>query len=71
MSSFSNDICSVERPLKELFPRLFHQSAKNEGKVNEMSCGVDGSWTWVIKWRELLDREQSSMEGRAGCIEMG
>lgn len=53
----------LEKPVKELFPRLFYLSNKQEGTAREMGRWVDGRWRWELGWRrDILEREKSGVE---------
>ncbi|XP_057803570.1 uncharacterized protein LOC131018894 [Salvia miltiorrhiza] len=57
------------KPLRFVFPRLFHLCDNKEVSVDESGLWVDGNWEWVFNWRrELLKREKGSVEALTGFL---
>ncbi|KAK2400342.1 hypothetical protein QL285_050052 [Trifolium repens] len=51
---FWRDIWVGNRPLKDVFPRLFSVSVSKELSVAEAWVRVEGLWCWVVDWRRAL-----------------
>lgn len=61
--SFWNGSWLRNKPLVEIFSRLYHLSAMKEGTVREMRRWIDDRWSWEIVWRRaLLEMESARLE---------
>lgn len=61
--SFWSGSWAGDKPLKELFPRLYQLCANREGTVRNMGRWVNNRWSWEVPWRRaLLDRELEWVE---------
>lgn len=68
--SFWNDCWVSDRPLRDLYPRLYHLSANREGKVREMGSMIDARWKWDVAWRRApLEREMEGVERFFSCLD--
>ncbi|XP_057806233.1 uncharacterized protein LOC131021160 [Salvia miltiorrhiza] len=46
------------KPLKFVFPRLYHLCANKDALISESGAWENGRWKWQVTWRrELLERE--------------
>jgi hypothetical protein len=51
---FWRDIWVGDRPLKEVFPRLFSVSTSKDLLVSEAGAWAGGQWRWEVAWRRNL-----------------
>ncbi|GKV48894.1 hypothetical protein SLEP1_g55681 [Rubroshorea leprosula] len=57
--AFWDDKWGGDKPLKDLFPRLYALSLNKEGMLKDMGFWREGIWVWDCKWRR-------SCSGRVG-----